>query len=145
LSHFRFNTYHCQILKRSRALDVLQCSLQILQFLLHHSLCLLSGLDSSCLEALNSLDLSCNVHLLDLVAVDALLDLINDGAVLELAAVGAEVDGGGLRLEDLELTARIVVALFEGQKGVQGVALEAESGGEAGPVDLGRGGTLVCY
>lgn len=47
-----------------------------------------------------------------------------------------EVNVDSLSLEDLETAAGIVVALFEGIEGVEGVAAEAKGRAEAGPVDL---------
>ena len=64
------------------------------------------------------------------------LDLVDDGGVVEGAAVVLEVDGLGLRAEQVELPARVVVALLEGLERGGGLAFEAEGGGDFGPVQL---------
>jgi hypothetical protein len=73
---------------------------------------------------------------------EALLDLINDGLVLEDGAVVAEVDRLGLLGKDLDLAARVIVALLEGLETRRRLAAEAEGGGDFSPVELERGGSL---
>lgn len=53
-----------------------------------------------------------------------------------------EVDLLGLLGQDLDLAARIIVALLEGLEGLGGGATEAEFGAQVGPVDLGGGAAL---
>jgi hypothetical protein len=129
-------TYHSQILKRPGLLNIPQSLIQILQFLINHTLRILSALDSLRLKRLNRLQLSAHIIRSGLESLELLLDGIDDGAVLELAAVLGEVDGGGLLGQLLELAAGIVVALFEGEEGGGCVAAEAELRRELGPVEL---------
>jgi hypothetical protein len=53
-----------------------------------------------------------------------------------------EVDLLGLLGQDLDLAARVVVALLEGLESLGGGAAEAEFGTQVGPVDLGGGAAL---
>ena len=53
-----------------------------------------------------------------------------------------EVDFLGLLGEDLDLAARVVVALLEGGESLGGAAFEAELGAQVRPVDLEGGGAL---
>lgn len=53
-----------------------------------------------------------------------------------------EVDGLGLRAQQVDLAARVVVALFEGLERRCGLAFEAEGGGDFGPVEFQGGGAL---
>ena len=69
-------------------------------------------------------------------------DLVDDPGVAEGAAVVLEVDGLGLRAEQVEFAARVVVALFEGLEGGGRLAFEAEGGGDFGPVEFQGGGAL---
>ena len=69
-------------------------------------------------------------------------DLVDYAGVVEGAAVLLEVDGLGLRLQQVEFAARIVVALFEGLEGGCRLTFEAEGGGDFGPVEFQGGGAL---
>ena len=69
-------------------------------------------------------------------------DLVDYAGVVEGAAVLLEVDGLGLRLEEVEFAARVVVALFEGLEGSCRLTFEAEGGGDFGPVEFQGGGAL---
>ena len=53
-----------------------------------------------------------------------------------------KVDGLGLRAEQVDFAARVVVALFEGLEGGCCLAFEAEGGGYFGPVEFQGGGAL---
>lgn len=67
-------------------------------------------------------------------------DLVDDGRVVQRAAVVLEVDGLGLRAEQVDFAARIIVALLEGLQRGGRLAFEAEGGGDFGPVEFqGRG------
>ena len=69
-------------------------------------------------------------------------DLVHYAGVVEGAAVLLEVDGLGLRLEQVKLAARIIVALLEGLEGGRRLTFEAEGGGDFGPVEFQGGGAL---
>lgn len=136
------NTHHSEVLERPGGLDVLEGLLQVLQLGVDLALGLLGALDGLGLVGLNGLDLAADVVLLDLEAVELLLDVVDDGGVLEHAAVVREVDLLRLLGQDLNLAARVVVALLEGLQGLGGGAAEAEFGAQVGPVDLGGGAAL---
>lgn len=136
------STHHSEILKRPRRLDVLQRSLQILQLRINLALGLLGALDSLSLVGLDGLDLTVDIVLLDGEAGELLLNVVNDGLVLEHGAVVAEVDVLGLLGQDLDLAARVVVALLERLQGLGGAASEAELSAKVGPVDFEGGATL---
>lgn len=107
-------TYHGELVERPGRLDVLQGSLEILEFkvdLLLGGLGVFDGLD---LECLNGLELAGHIVLGGLEGAEALLDLVDDSLVLEDGAVVGEVDGGGLLGQDLQLSAGILVPLLEG-------------------------------
>lgn len=53
-----------------------------------------------------------------------------------------EIDTLGLGLEQVDATAGVVVALFEGLECGCGLAFEAEGGGDSDPVEFRRGGAL---
>ena len=118
------NTHHSKILKRPSRLNVLQRRLQITNLRINPPLGLFCALHSLRLESLNGLDLPSHIVLLNLEAIDLLLDVVDDGAVLEDGAVVGEVDLLGLLGEELDPTARVVVALFECDEGVGGAAAE---------------------
>jgi hypothetical protein len=136
------STYHCELIKRPRVLNVGQSLLQVRQLLINHNLRLLRALHSLGLESLNSLDLPVYIICGGLEGREALLDFVDDGGVLEVGAVVREVDGLGLLGEDGDLAARIVVALLEVLEGRGRVAFETELGGQLGPVELEGGAAL---
>lgn len=135
ISH-RANTYNSEILERPGLFNVLQCLVQILQFLVDDALRLLGALDSLCLESLNGLHLPLNIVCGWLESLELLLDIVDDGLVLEDSAVVSEIDGGGLLLELLNLSAGVVVALLECNEGVGCAAFETKLGTEFGPVQF---------
>lgn len=53
-----------------------------------------------------------------------------------------EVDGLGLRAQQVDFAARVVVALFEGLERGCRLAFETERGGDFGPVEFQGGGAL---
>lgn len=53
-----------------------------------------------------------------------------------------EVDGLGLRAEQIDFAARVLVALLKGLEGRCRLAFEAEGGGDFGPVKFQGGGAL---
>ena len=53
-----------------------------------------------------------------------------------------KVNGLGLRLQQVELAARVVIALLEGLEGGCRLAFEAKGGGDFGPVEFQGGGAL---
>ena len=69
-------------------------------------------------------------------------DLVHYAGVVERAAVLLEVDGLGLRLQQVEFAARVVVALFESLESGCRLTFEAEGGGDFGPVEFQGGGAL---
>ncbi len=129
-------TYHSQLIKRPRTLNIPQRLLQILQLLINLPLRLLRTLHSLRLKSLNRLNLSIHIILLDLEVIELFLDIGDDVGVAEGVAVGGEVDGLGLLLEELDAAACVVVALFEVGEGVGCAAAEAEFGAEVVPVDF---------
>ena len=135
-------THHSEVLEGPGSLDVLQRLLKVLKLSIDLGLGLLGALDSLGLVGLNGLDLAVDVVLLDLEGGELLLDVVDDGGVLQDGAVVGEVDLLGLLGQDLDLAARIIVALLEGLEGLGGGATEAEFGAQVGPVDLGGGAAL---
>ena len=135
-------THHSEVLKGPSSLDVLEGLVEVLQLSIDLGLGLLSALEGLGLVCFDGLDLAADVVLLDLEAVELLLDVVDDGGVLQDGAVVGEVDLLGLLGEDLDLAARIVVALLEGLQGLGGGTTEAEFGAQVGPVDLGGGAAL---
>lgn len=115
-------TYHGELVEWPGRLDVLQGSLEILEFevdLLLGSHGVLDGFD---LEGLDGLELAGHIVLGGLEGAEALLDLGDDGLVLEDGAVVGEVDGGGLLGQDLHLSAGVLVPLLESLQGGDGLA-----------------------
>jgi hypothetical protein len=135
-------THHSEVLEGPGSLDVLEGLVEVLQLSIDLGLGLLSALQGGSLVCLDGLDLAADVVLLDLEAGELLLNVVDDGGVLEDGAVVGEVDLLGLLGQDLDLAARVVVALLEGLQGLGGGAAEAEFGAQVGPVDLGGGAAL---
>jgi len=132
------NTYHSELIKRPRLLNILQCCLQILQLQINTSLGRLGILHSLCLKSLNRLNLSPNIVCRRLERIEMLLNLVNNGLVLQNRTVVCEVDFGGL-LGELGYSATgILVALLEGLEGGGGLAAKTEGGGDFNPVELER-------
>lgn len=69
-------------------------------------------------------------------------DLVNNGRVVQGATVVLKVDGSGLRAQQINFAARIIVALLEGLEGGCCLAFEAKGGGDSGPVEFQGGGAL---
>lgn len=136
------DTHNSQILKRSRRLDILQRLLQLPQLPIHSPLGLLRALDSLHLKRLNGLDLPSHIVSGRLERLEVSLDLVDDGRVVESAAVVLEVDGLGLRAEQVQFAARVIVALLEGLEGRCRLPFETERGGDFGPVEFQGGGAL---
>ena len=129
-------TYHRELVKRSRRLNIGQSLLQILELqidLLLGSLGIVDGLD---LKRINGLELATQVVRGGLEGDEALLDLVDDGLVLEDAAVVREVDLGRLLREHLHLAADVFVALLERLEARHRLAAKAERRGNLGPVEL---------
>jgi len=135
-------THHSEVLEGPGGLDVLESLVKVLQLGVDLGLGLLGALEGSGFVCLDGLDLAADVVLLDLEGVELLLDVVDDGGVLEDGAVVGEVDLLGLLGQDLDLAARVVVALLEGLQGLGGGAAEAEFGAQVGPVDFGGGAAL---
>ena len=135
-------THNSEVLEGPGSLDVLKSLLKVLELSVDLELGLLGALDSLGLVGLDGLDLAVDVVLLDLEGVELLLDVVDDGGVLQDGAVVGEVDLLGLLGQNLDLAARIIVALLEGLEGLGGGATEAEFGAQVGPVDLGGGAAL---
>lgn len=129
-------TYHGEILKWSRLLDILQRRSQILQLQIHTSLRLLGILHSLRLESLNGLDLSANIVGRGLECGKVLLDLIDHGLVLQDGLVVREVDLRWLLGKDLNAAAGVLIALLEGLEGGGGLASETKRLGNFCPVEL---------
>jgi hypothetical protein len=132
------NTYHSEILKWSRFLNILQCLLQILQLQINTSLRLLSILQGLCLKSLNRLNLSSNIVCRGFERVEMLLDFVDDGLIFEDGTVVREVNFRGLFGELGHSAAGILVALLEGLEGSDSLATETEGAGDFGPVELER-------
>ena len=135
-------THHSEVLEGPGSLDVLKSLLEVLELSVDLGLGLLGALDSLGLVGLNGLDLAVDVVLLDLESVELLLDVVDDGGVLQDGAVVGEVDLLGLLGQDLDLAARVVVALLEGLESLSGGTTEAQFGAQVGPVDFGGGAAL---
>lgn len=144
------DTHHSEVLEGPGSLNVLKSLLKVLKLSIDLGLGGLGALDGLSLVGLDGLDLAVDVVLLDLEGVELLLNVVDDGGVLQDGAVVGEVDLLGLLGQDLDLAARIVVALLEGLEGLGGGATEAEFGAQVGPVDLGggaalEGGVSICF
>ena len=139
----RGNTYDREVLERPGLLNVLERLVQVLK--LHVDLVLgrLRVLHGFNLECLDGLELPVDIVRGGLEGGEALLDLVHNGLVLQQGAVVREVDLGGLLLEGLELAAGVVVALLEGMERGDGLAAEAERGGDLRPVELNRCASLL--
>ena len=94
------------------------------------------------LKRLDGFDLPLHIVRGRFERLEVAFDLVHDACVVEGAAVLLEVDGLGLRLEQVELAARVVVALLEGLEGGGRLTFEAEGGGDFGPVEFQGGGAL---
>ena len=136
------STYHSQILKRPRLLNILQRLLQIHQLPIHQSLGLLRILHRLRLKSLNRLDLPPHIIRHGLERLDVLFNLVDHGLVLERGAVTGEIERLGSFGEELDFAAGVVVAFFEGGEGGGCLAFEAEGGADFGPVDF-KGGTSL--
>lgn len=132
----QLDTHNSQILKWPRRLDILQRLLQLPQLPIHPPLRLLRALHSLHLKRLNGLDLPSHIVRGRLERLEVSLDLVDDGRVAERAAVVLEVDGLGLRAEQVHLAARVIVALLEGLQGRCRLPFETEGGGDFGPVEF---------
>ena len=86
--------------------------------------------------------MSLHVVLLGLERAELLLQVGDDVLVLKDRLVLREVDGLGLLRQDLDLAARVIVALLEVGEGICRVASQAEFGAKVGPVDLQGSRTL---
>lgn len=137
-SDSRGSTYDSEILERPGLLDVLERLVEVLELHVHLVLSRLGVLHGLDLEGLNGLELPVDVVRGGLEGGEALLDLVDDGLVLQHGAVVREVNLGGLLLEGLELAAGVVIALLEGVERGDGLAAEAERGGDLRPVELER-------
>jgi hypothetical protein len=134
-----------ELVEGTGLLDVAQGLLKILELeinLLLGGLGVLNGLD---LEGLDGLELAVQVVGGGLEGVETLLDLVNDGSVLEDRAVVGKVDGGRLLLQQLQLAAHVVVALFEGLQAGHRLAAQAERRRDLGPVDLESCASLLNF
>lgn len=136
------DTHNSQILERSRGFDILQRRLQVPQFPIHLPLRLLRALHSLHLKRLDGLDLPSHIVRSRLERLDVAFDLVDHGRVVQGVAVVLEVDGLGLRAQQVDLAARVVVALFEGLERGCRLAFETERGGDFGPVEFQGGGAL---
>lgn len=135
-STYSGGTYDSEVLEGASGLDVGQGLLEVLELevdLLLGGLGVLHGLD---LKGLDGLDLAGDIVGGGLEGGEALLDLVDDGLVLEDGAVLSEVDGRGELRQLLDPAAGVLVALLESLKGGGGLTLEAEGGGDLGPVEL---------
>ena len=138
----RDHTHNSQILERSRRLDVLQRRLQFPQLVVYFALRLLRALDGLHLKRLDGFDLPVHIVRGRFECLEVSFDLVHYAGVVEGAAVVLKVDGLGLRLEQVEFAARVVIALFEGLEGGCRLTFEAEGGGDFGPVEFQGGGAL---
>ena len=136
------NTYHCEVLERTCLLDVLQSLLQVDQFLVNKTLCLLRIFDSLHLECLDGLDLLRDIVCGGLEVLHGLLDFVDHGLVLEHTSVLCKVHCLGLLGELLNLSTGGIVSLFEVRKSCGGLTLETELRTDLGPIDLQGGGAL---
>ena len=76
-----------------------------------------------------------------LEALEVIFDLVNDRGVFQERPVVAEVDRLWLILEDLQLSAGLIVSLLEGSEGGSSASAETEGGLQLAPVELhGRAG-----
>jgi hypothetical protein len=132
------NTYHGELIKWSRLLNILQRLLQILQLQINTSLGLLGIFQSLRLKSLNRLDLSPNIVCRGLEGIEMLLNLLDNGLVLQNRTVVYEVDFGGLFGELGHSATGIFVALLKSLERGNGLAAETEGGGDFGPVELER-------
>lgn len=125
-----------ELVKGSGGLNVGEGGLKVSELLLDGGGGLLSVGESLGLKGLDGLELLGDVVGDGLEVLVGGLDLVDNVLVLEGAAVGGEVDLGGLGGEVEELLAGLVIALAEGVEGGDGGASESEGGDNLGPVDL---------
>lgn len=137
------HTHHSEVFEWASRLNVLESLLQVPQFRINLALGLFRALHGLSLECLNGLDLPLDIVLLWLESIELLLDVGNDVLVLQEAAVLGEVDGLGLLGEDLDLAARVIVALLEVGERLGGVASQTELAAQVGPVDFEGSRTLL--
>lgn len=135
-------TYNSQLIEWPRGLDILQRLAQRLNLLIHSPFRLLRALDRLSLKRLNGLQLPVHIIRHGLELLEMLFDLVDHGSVVERGPVFGEIDSLRLLLQGSDLTAGVIVALFECLEGGGGGAFEAKGGGDAGPVDLRGCGTL---
>ena len=140
--HSGDHTHNSQILKRSRRLDVLQRRLQFSQLVINLALGLLRALDRLHLKCLDGFDLPVQIVRGRFERLEVAFDLVYDAGVVKGAAIVLEVNGLGLRLQQVEFAACVVVTLLEGLEGGCGLTFEAEGGGDFGPVEFQGGGAL---
>ncbi len=69
-------------------------------------------------------------------------DFVDYGRVVQRAAVLLEVDGLGLRAQQVDFAPRVIVALLKGLERGCRLAFEAEGGGDFDPVEFQGGGAL---
>lgn len=132
----RDDTYHRQILKRPRLLDILQCFLQVRQLRINLALGSLSIQHSLGLKRLDRLQLLRNVDSNGLERLERALDVFDDGLVFQCRAIVREIDILRLGLEEIDLATGVFIALLEGEEGGGSLALEAEGGGDFDPLDF---------
>jgi hypothetical protein len=136
LWYFPIKTYHSEILKWPRLLNILQCLLQILQFHINSALRLLGILDGLLFKRLDSLDLPSHIICLVFEVLKVVLDLADYGLVLEDLTVVGKVDFLRLLREHRHPTSGIFIALLEGLEGGYGLTTEAKVVGDCLPIEL---------
>lgn len=91
------DTHNGQVFKRPCCLNIFQRFLQIPQFPIYSSLCLLGALHSLHLKSLDGLDLPGHVVCGWLERLEVSFDLVNNRRVVQGATVVLEIDRLGLR------------------------------------------------
>merc|ERR1712058_8436 len=104
---------HSHLVPPSSTLDIAERLVQALQLNLNLALGILGIFNSNLLESFNRANLLVNVVCLGLKGLEVLLDLVDHSSVLEDGAVIAEVDAGGLVLENRQAAAGLVISLLE--------------------------------
>ena len=130
------STYQSEVLPRSRVLDVAERLLEVLELDADLLLGLFGVLDGLDLERLDGAHLALDVVRLGLERLEVVLNLVDDTLLLEQRPVLLEVDLLRLLRQQLQASARVVVALLERLQGRGRLPPEPQGAADLGPVDL---------
>ena len=130
------STYQSEVLPRPRVLDVAERLLEVLELDADLLLGLFGVLDGLDLERLDGAHLALDVVRFGLERLEVVLNLVDDTLLLEQRPVLLEVNLLRLFRQQLQPSARVVVALLERLQGRRRLSPEPERAADLGPVDL---------